>query len=79
MGLFCVNPDAGDYGAFRAEADALVARWVPYFRSVGCELSMNWGRDTWLQIDVDPGYVAVGMPAALPAGPSEPQAKPPKV
>lgn len=78
VGLFCMNPDAGDYGLWNAEAEALVARWVPYFRSVGAELSLSRGRDTWLQIDINPSYVALGMPAALP-GPSEPGAKPPKV
>ena len=41
VGLFCMSPDAGDYGVWQAEAQQLVDRWAPGFAQAGCTLSLQ--------------------------------------
>lgn len=41
LGLFCVNPDAGDYGAWEAQAHALIQRFGAAFAAQGCTLTLE--------------------------------------
>ncbi|KAL6769575.1 hypothetical protein ACKKBG_A31540 [Auxenochlorella protothecoides x Auxenochlorella symbiontica] len=61
LGLFCVNPDAGDYGAWEAQAHALIQRFGAAFAAQGCTLTLERTRDYFFQIIIDP-YFAVGKP-----------------
>jgi hypothetical protein len=53
VGLFCVNPDGGDYGVWTAEAQQLVGKWAPAFGQAGCGLSLQRTRyypDVFLRV-----------------------------
>jgi hypothetical protein len=44
VGFCCVYPDAGDYGQWTAEAQALVHRFAPAFGQAGCGISLQHTR-----------------------------------
>jgi hypothetical protein len=71
VGLFCVNPDAGDYGAWEAEANQVVQRHAAAFADAGCSLGLRKGRDYWMQIDIDPS-IMIAPPAGKPTGVAAP-------
>ena len=54
IGVFCANPDAGNQQEWDSEAAGVVARHQPAFAASTCMLSMQGGRERWLQIDVAP-------------------------
>lgn len=73
VGLFCVNGDAGDYGQWQSEAQGVVQRHQAMFQQAGCALSLQRGREFWMQIDVDPNKapavpVAAGAPPPVAGG-----------
>ena len=60
VGLFCINPDAGDYGEWENKAQSVIYKYFPAFSQAGCQISLqNHGRNYWIQIDIDPK----GVPA----------------
>lgn len=64
IGLFCVDPDGGNYGVWEQQLRALVDRYAGYFMQAGCSLSLHASqrrRDYWLEVDVNPMF-AVGKP-----------------
>jgi hypothetical protein len=55
VGIFCVNPDAGDYGTWESQAQQVIYRHFGIFTAAGAKLALQkTGRDYWMQIDVDP-------------------------
>ncbi|KAL4434310.1 hypothetical protein ABPG75_000751 [Micractinium tetrahymenae] len=75
VGLFCINPDAGDYGVWEAECRQFCDRWAPGFAQAGCALTLQRSRDYFLQIDVNlnipppPQPVAPPLPQGTPLPP----------
>lgn len=41
LGLFCINPDGGDYGAWEAAANEVLRRYGGAFQQAGCFLSLQ--------------------------------------
>ncbi|EFN51662.1 hypothetical protein CHLNCDRAFT_54922 [Chlorella variabilis] len=76
VGLFCISPDAGDYGVWDQDCRRFVARWAPGWAQAGCTLSVQHARDWWLQIDLNPSF-AVGQPVAPPLPPPLAPQQPP--
>jgi hypothetical protein len=67
VGLFCVNPDAGDYGGWSQEVHAVLNKHRHTFEQAGCSLSLQGGRDHWIQIDIDPLKVpSMPVPSVMP-------------
>ena len=67
VGLYSVNPDAGDYGVWQEEVQAAIAKHQPMFQAAGCSASLQRKQEYFIQIDVDPSKapavpVAVGVP-----------------
>jgi hypothetical protein len=62
-GLFCINPDGGDYEVWVPEAEAAVARWQGAFEAGGARLSLRRLQGSYfITADIDPA-TAVGQPA----------------
>ncbi|GBF90437.1 hypothetical protein Rsub_03433 [Raphidocelis subcapitata] len=62
-GLFCINPDGGDYEAWVPEAEAAVSRWCAAFEAGGARLSLQRLQGSYFIIaDIDATTV-VGQPA----------------
>lgn len=81
VGLFCVNPDAGDYGGWSQEVHGVLNKHQQVFEQAGCNVSLQGGRDHWIQIDVDPFKapavpVASGMPPSMSMKPGQPPPSP---
>lgn len=73
LGLFCINPDAGEYGGWLQEAATVLSLHKPIFDRAGCTVALLGGRDHWIQIDIDPSrpwvpVVAEGAPVVLKPG-----------
>lgn len=67
VGLCVVDPDAGDYVAWEAEAQAVLVKHAEMFERAGCKLSLQRRRDYYIEIDIDPTKapavpIAVGSP-----------------
>lgn len=71
VGLFCINPDAGDYGVWEAECRDFCNRWAPGFAQAGCALTLQRHRDYYLQLDINPN-VPIGPQPAAPSLPQRP-------
>lgn len=54
IGVCCVNPDAGNYDDWEQEAHQVIQRHQKKMKLGGCQLSLQKGRDYWVQIDIDP-------------------------
>ena len=70
VGLAAVNPDAGDWGAWLSEAEAVIARHRPAFAPHGVSLSLARAQGSyWIQADCAPvaagGGVAMGAPVPV--------------
>jgi len=82
VGFASVNPDAGDWPAWLAAAEAAVARHAPAFSAHGVALSLARAQGSyWIQADCAPlaaggggGWVVGGVPVAPP--PPPPPGKP---
>lgn len=58
VGLFCINPDAGDYSEWEHNAKTVISKYFGMFAEAGCQISLrNAGRNYWIQIDLDPTRV----------------------
>lgn len=57
VGLFCVNPDSGDYGVWEQEANAVIQKHQAAFAEAGCAIGLRKGRDYHIQIDIDPSAI----------------------
>jgi len=67
VGVCCVDPDAGDYGAWEQEVARVIQKNRKIFDEAGCMISIQHGRDYWLQIDIDPNRApAVPVAAGTP-------------
>ena len=80
VGLCVVDPDAGDYGVWQTEVEAVIAKHKEMFDRAGCQVTLQRRRDYWIQIDLDPTKgplvpVAVG-PAPPPGKPGKPPPSP---
>lgn len=68
VGFCMINPDGGDYGEWLPQVQQVINRHQPAFAAGGASMAI---RDVhgnfWIQIDIDPNRVAVGMPAPYPA------------
>jgi hypothetical protein len=60
IGLCAVNPDGGDYSAWTAEVQQALQQFRDPFAKCGLALSLQAGRQYWVQIDIS--NVAVGYP-----------------
>ncbi|KAI3438979.1 hypothetical protein D9Q98_001393 [Chlorella vulgaris] len=72
VGLFCISPDAGDYGLWNEQCRQFIQRWSAPWQQAGCTLSLQRHRDFWLQIDIEPSPppaqpFAPPLPPPLPA------------
>lgn len=47
LGVFCADPDAGDYAAWESQAHQLVSRYNPAFAAAGCTLNLSRTRHVW--------------------------------
>jgi hypothetical protein len=69
VGFCMINPDGGDYGEWLPQLQQVIHRHQPAFAAGGCSLDM---RDVhgnfWIQLDIDPTRMAVGMPAPYQSG-----------
>lgn len=69
IGFGMVEPDAGDWGAWLAQAEAAVARHAHAFAPYGVSLSLARAQGSyWVQADCAPavGAVAAGVPVLPP-------------
>lgn len=65
IGIFCANPDVGDYGEWENDAKEVISQYRLRFESAGCTISLQKGRDYWIQIDLTtppPVFVMQGEP-----------------
>jgi hypothetical protein len=67
IGVCCVSGDAGHYGAWTAQAQAVVAKHAPALAATGVQLSLQKGQSYLLQLDV---VGAAAQPALHHAPPS---------
>jgi hypothetical protein len=66
IGFGLVEPDAGDWGAWLSQAEAVVARHAPTFAPYGVALSLARAQGSyWIQADCLPA-VAAGVPIVMP-------------
>jgi hypothetical protein len=65
VGLFCVDPDAGSYADWTAEAAGVLAAHQPAFNAHCCTLSLQALRrgEYYVQIDINPDAKPVQAPS----------------
>ncbi|KAL4423222.1 hypothetical protein ABPG77_000014 [Micractinium sp. CCAP 211/92] len=68
VGLFCINPDAGNYGVWESQCRQFCDRWAPGFAQAGCALTLQRHRDYFLQasIDINPNIPPQQQPVSPP-------------
>jgi hypothetical protein len=52
IGVFCIKSDAGDYGEWTAQAQAVVAKHAPALAAAGVQLSLQKGQSYMFHLDI---------------------------